>query len=825
MRTAIGRQWKRQFGRGFAKFLEDAFAPGLRVEFGALSEFRDFFHSVGPKRDRQLRPAEVRQHPVHQFREFVVGQRRTGHSAHVDQESAAVFAVKKKSDEVLEPGDSFFYALAVGQGHDTANMTATTTIRGDVAFGDGSSDSLTFSTCRQADINETNNACAGESLSLGDLTLDHTGAFTGLEQISKIGSGTLRLTDLTSQGSTMALQDGDLRLRGHLDLGSSGTLTIHDASRLIFGKTASDHDRITASTVQINDSALRLYAEAADSLAIGNDVLLGSGVFHNSAGNAATPTLLNVADNTALGSFTSGGVVSLDEGGLLLKGHLDLGRDGQLHILDPSRLMFGTPDRGPGHGSITASHVVFMGPWEDGERVYATDSAAERLDGRSVLNAGYFVNADTDQPVHPTLYDESGRSEIGWLTPDGQVTLSEGERPTDPDPVRPPTDCPEGRACITDPGIGRDIYVGIEPVEPVVLVDLVVPVDPVDPVAPVIRVDSDNGARPPWSELAPDPQPTAGFAASLMMRLTTAALTQAAGSVNSDVGVGGAITDFKSWAGSSTVSDPSVRAFTGNLAYADAGGLVSGLSFGMVADFGNGLRFTSVLAEHAQTESADGRSWLWLTGDVWSGRLGWSDGGLFAAAAVALGRSSARSIDIDAFSGDMLDGLFDTSQAHAEATAGYRFSAGGLFVAPSISGFAGTLSHDAHTAQGRVVLAELPSFTQRYSGWRAGLELGTEDWRPATSGLRWRPHLRAEWEHASTTGPSTVKARKSDRAGVLSFVVDEHLAGLASEVARVHLGAELQGDSDAWGLTLGLSSEWLDGRSLQAAHARFTLRF
>ena len=70
--------------------------------------------------------------------------------------------------------------------------------------------------------------------------------------------------------------------------------------------------------------------------------------------------------------------------------------------------MFGTPDEDSGHGGITAGRVVFIGPWEKGERVYATGEAADRLNGAHVLTAGLFVNGMTDRIVYPDLYDEAG---------------------------------------------------------------------------------------------------------------------------------------------------------------------------------------------------------------------------------------------------------------------------------------------------------------------------------------------------------------------------------------------------------------------------------
>ena len=864
-------------------------------------------------------------------------------------------------------------------GHDTANMTATTTIRGDVAFGDGSNDSLTFSTCRQADIDETNNACADESLSLGDLTLDLTGAFTGLEQISKIGSGTLRLTDLTSQGSTMALQDGDLRLRGHLDLGSRGTLTIHDASRLIFGKTATDHGRITASTVQINDSELRLYAEAAGSLATGNDVLLGSGVFHNSAGIAATPTLLNVADNTALGSFTSGGVVtvtaspdpdpdpdpdprpdpapapdptpdddcdsrsgsfvscrtggldvlfltvdkghldfnlggypgtdvfhklgagwarfrdaylpggvvSLDEGGLLLKGHLNLGRDGALHIVDPSRLMFGTPDTGPGHGSITAGHVVFMGRWEEGERVYATDDAALRLNGRSVLNAGYFVRAETDSPAYPDLFDETGGRQIGQVAPDGLVRVDSAPNPA---PLPNPGDCPPGvEVCAQEPvdpghrndrpGSGDNDGPSTRP-QPDPQPEPQPQPPERDPTAPspcppgdevcVFQPETGPGAAPEGSDTGQPQAPsgrtvadareggapqatdqgagpiaetgdpasdsgtqghgpatpmqapaTVGLASGSMMRLTAAALDQGAG----PAGVSASRADFAAGTGTAASPGPWVRALAGGpsgLGRA-AGSSVAGVAVGFDAELGGGLHFGTSVTPEAQAASADGRSRL--SGDVWTARLGWSAGGAFADAALAWGRSEARSQSVDVITGDILDGASGMVQSHVQARAGHRVSVGGWVAVPSVSLFAGSLEHDARTARSAVLRTEAPGFTQGYHGWKAGLALGTEDWLDGAGALRWRPHLRADYERTTDEGPETLMVRKADRAGVLSFESEERVERLPRETLRLDLGAELRGGSDAWGVGVGLSSAWTDGAPEHGVQARFSLRF
>ena len=190
-------------------------------------------------------------------------------------------------------------------GHSVAGMTARTTIWGDVAFGAGDDDRLTFSTCREADIGE-GNACEGQMVSAGDLALDHAGAFTGLESIRKVGSGAVRLTGLRAAGARMSLEEGDLRLAGHLDLGR-GHLTIHDATRLIFGKTASGHGRITAGEVKFAaDDWWKLFMEAG-ALEAGSDVLVNDdGRFRNNDGAEVAPTLSGETGDEIVGLTVAG---------------------------------------------------------------------------------------------------------------------------------------------------------------------------------------------------------------------------------------------------------------------------------------------------------------------------------------------------------------------------------------------------------------------------------------------------------------------------------------------------------------------------------------
>ena len=85
----------------------------------------------------------------------------------------------------------------------------------------------------------------------GDRTSRIDGRITGLEEMYKLGPGTAWVRDVTFSGSTLALEEGGLTLAGHLNLGTDGTLTVHDESRLTIEvgditKDATDHGLITA---------------------------------------------------------------------------------------------------------------------------------------------------------------------------------------------------------------------------------------------------------------------------------------------------------------------------------------------------------------------------------------------------------------------------------------------------------------------------------------------------------------------------------------------------------------------------------------------------
>ena len=67
----------------------------------------------------------------------------------------------------------------------------------------------------------------------------------------KRGSGTARVHNVMFSGSTLTIEEGGLIVRGHLNLGANGIVTIENAGRLTVeigdvGADPNDHGKITA---------------------------------------------------------------------------------------------------------------------------------------------------------------------------------------------------------------------------------------------------------------------------------------------------------------------------------------------------------------------------------------------------------------------------------------------------------------------------------------------------------------------------------------------------------------------------------------------------
>jgi len=185
-------------------------------------------------------------------------------------------------------------AIVTESGNDFLKVTGgLNEITGEIDFGEGM-DTMIFETADGANVRLT---------LMGDIT--------GLENIGKIGTGAAHLSDISSPGSDMDIEAGDLYMNGHFDIGS-GEFTIQDDSRVIFGNSTLSHGRITASQVKFiaSDWQKLFVADGSLSTLEGRDVLNGDGRFRDNNGGTVEPKLYNNEDGTETGFFvTEDGIV------------------------------------------------------------------------------------------------------------------------------------------------------------------------------------------------------------------------------------------------------------------------------------------------------------------------------------------------------------------------------------------------------------------------------------------------------------------------------------------------------------------------------------
>ena len=161
---------------------------------------------------------------------------QTGASGHIEVEVSGGATITADRAAVFEGGRTTFTldgSTLVGD-VEFASLNDHMTVRnglvdGDVHFGDGM-DTLVLDVPDSGGI---------------------AGRITGLEELLKRGAGVARIFDAELADNALAVEEGELSVSGHLNLGSQGTLTVHDSARLSvevgdLAADAGDHGQITA---------------------------------------------------------------------------------------------------------------------------------------------------------------------------------------------------------------------------------------------------------------------------------------------------------------------------------------------------------------------------------------------------------------------------------------------------------------------------------------------------------------------------------------------------------------------------------------------------
>ena len=566
----------------------------------------------------------------------------------------------------------------------------------------------------------------------------------------------------------------------------------------------------------------------------------------------------------------SGSTLALEEGGLTLAGHLNLGADGTLTVHDESRLTIEVGDitvDADDHGCITAGGgVIFDGLEEQESAELFMQIGADAADNRDAIQASLqeegaaidvlgentVVRRRTDanaQPVEAetalrTVDDDGQTQDIGTLSDDGtaQVELDEGENlgvVMSPEDITSPM-CPEGQVgthpnCTTPPPemcpegqVGRTRTCTTPPPEMCPEGQVGTPPNCTTP-----RRDDDGGSNAGAILIG------GGAAAALAVYLFDLFDSEEPALVELD----------ESWTGSrSTTSFAGVqsghylehrvrtgaleqwtRAFTGGSSALAGGveGTVQGIAFGWNAALSRGFNVGVSMMPKMAVSAHRGPA-LDIGGNIEGGRYAlhgaWRGDALFVDSSLSHGSYRMHSLMENPAVGGLLAGELNLTQDHAQGRTGLRLDLGGIRATPSVSLFSGSLRQGAHTARGAAMSAEVPEVSQRYAGWRAKLDLAPSGWLDGPGALSWRPNLHLGTTRTHTSGSGSFQVRQSDHEGVLSFASRAVAGGLPRTIHGI--GASVVATrSDAWNLRMGYAGMVVDGEPVHAAMARLSIRF
>ena len=549
----------------------------------------------------------------------------------------------------------------------------------------------------------------------------------------------------------------------------------------------------------------------------------------------------------------SGSTLDLEEGGLTLAGHLDLGAEGTLTVHDESRLTIEVGDitvSEDDHGLITAGGgVIYEGLEEQESPELFMEIGADAADNRGAIlarlqqaetaidvlgeNTDVLRRTDaTSQPVAAetalrTLGDDGTVQNIGTLDDDGMVVVQmcpEGQVGTPPNCTTPaPEMCPEGQ-------------VGTPP-------NCTTP-------APEMCPEGQVGTPPNCTESAPRKDDDGSSNAGAILLGGGAAAALAVYLFDLFDSEEPALVDWdESWTGSrSTTSFSGIqsghynehrvrtgaleqwtRAFAGGSSTLAGGveGTVRGIAFGWDAILPRGFDVGVSMMPEMAVSARRGPA-LDIGGNIEGGRYalqgGWRGDALFVDTSLSHGSYRMHSFMENPAVGGLLAGELDLTQDHAQGQAGLRLDLGRVRATPSVSLFSGSLRQGAYTARGAAVSAEVPEISQRYSGWRARLALAPSGWLDGPGALNWRPSLHLGTTHTRTSGSGSFQVRQSDHEGVLSFASRAAVKGLPRTVHGI--GASVvAARSEAWNFRMGYAGMVVDGRPVHAAVARLMIRF
>ena len=204
-------------------------------------------------------------------------------------------------------------------------------------------------------------------------------------------------------------------------------------------------------------------------------------------------------------------------------------------------------------------------------------------------------------------------------------------------------------------------------------------------------------------------------------------------------------------------------------------GSVNALAVGLDTNFGNKgyFRITAMpdTKGSIQTSKISLNDRFSFKGNYYTAQGGWRGDVVFSSLEFAQGNFQIDTL-FSNFQGseNKLAGEFNAVNRQLNFGAGANLVVGDNWkIVPEIQMYKGSIRQKEFRANGSVLSAELPGFTQHYQGWKLGFQIKPLNWLSGTSGLKWIPRLGTSFYRTSTKGPSSLEISQSDRIGVLAF--------------------------------------------------------
>ena len=508
-----------------------------------------------------------------------------------------------------------------------------------------------------------------------------------------------------------------------------------------------------------------------------------------------------------------GSTVDIEEGQLLLTGHLNVG-DGDLTIHDKGLLAFEvgdivtTPDD---HGRITArGGVKFM---EDAEQVVdvqirhdLTETEADRVreklntDGIDVLEAQTNFVDSGDTPITEVMVSSNGEMTENMIGSDRTVftdaeAIAQNEEPifevgsTLASPPPPATRSARGGgAGGSSSNSGLIIGAGI--------------------IAYLVWNWMDGG----FGAFVDYEEENLGLS-NTNVSSATSFLPGIGGERRFQIG--NSEHWIRSYAGQSPVSVAGAQTNSSGTAY--------GINTKLRNGFDLGVSFTPRLMSSTQGLDSNIYSSS-FNGELYEVKVGWQSNQFSSKLKLSHGDYDVDSVVANPVVNSALKGSFNMTNTHAQFTGGAKLEFGGVRVSPSASLFWGSLEQASHSAEGTVMRADVPEISQRYSGWKLGMNLTSSDWLKNSGNLSWRPSLHFSTMQTNTSGPSSLSVIQSDQVGALSFANQAGVRGMPSAVHALGVSSIIKQSKNSR-LNVGYFGAEVDGERDHAVLARYQLRF